>query len=110
MVDNWAAVLEWARFLATIVTPFAVFWLGALSIKRKEIVTGIDKKLEEMRKEIADNRQECREDTAALTAQLASFQQENSTFQRTIVGDYVKRSEIQDGFRELRNEIGRLRK
>jgi hypothetical protein len=43
---------EWARFIATIVTPFAVFWLGVMVFNRRTTMENIDKKISEIRKEI----------------------------------------------------------
>jgi hypothetical protein len=86
---------EWARFVATIVTPFAVFWLGVLVYNRRASMDNIDKKISEIRKEILEGRNECREDIQAMVQQMA---------------EYPRRNELNEAIRELRADIREERK
>lgn len=88
-------VLEWARFLASIVTPFAVFWLGVMVFNRRATMENIDKKISDIRKEIADGRTECREDIQAMMQQMA---------------EYPRRNELNEAVKDLRADIREERK
>jgi hypothetical protein len=86
---------EWARFIATIVTPFAVFWLGVMVFNRRATVENIDKKISDIRKEISEGRTECREDIQAMMQQMA---------------EYPRRNELNEAVKELRADIREERK
>jgi hypothetical protein len=86
---------EWARFIATIVTPFAVFWLGVMVFNRRATVDNIDKKISDIRKEISEGRTECREDIQAMMQQMA---------------EYPRRNELNEAVKELRADIREERK
>jgi hypothetical protein len=48
-VSNVTDTLEWLRFIATIITPFAVLGLGGLSLSRREVLKTMDGKINELR-------------------------------------------------------------
>jgi hypothetical protein len=79
--------LEWLKLLSSIVTPLAIFWLGIVVFNRRATVEGIDKKISDIRKEIAEGRTECREDIQAMVQQMA---------------EYPRRNELNEAIRELR--------
>jgi hypothetical protein len=86
---------EWARFIATLVTPFAVFWLGVLVYNRRTTMENIDAKISEIRKEISEGRNECREDIQAMVQQMA---------------EYPRRNELNEAIKELRTDIREVRR
>lgn len=97
--------LEWVRFAATIITPFAVLWLGILFASRRKLREAADEKLEDLTEklerlsgQINMGREECREDINALRAQLAGFQ-------RDVAERYPPRREYEDGLKGIREEI-----
>jgi hypothetical protein len=85
-----AETLEFVRFAATIVTPFAVFWLGVMVANRKATIDEIKTRLSEMQKDVSGGRTECREDIQAMMQQMA---------------EYPRRSELHDAIRDLRQDI-----
>jgi hypothetical protein len=87
--------LEWLKLISSIVTPLAIFWLGIVVFNRRATVEGIDKKISDIRKEIAEGRTECREDIQAMVQQMA---------------EYPRRNELNEAIRELRQDIREGRK
>jgi hypothetical protein len=87
--------LEWLKLLSSIVTPLGIFWLGIVVFNRRATVEGIDKKISDIRKEIAEGRTECREDIQAMVQQMA---------------EYPRRNELNEAIRELRQDIREGRK
>lgn len=97
--------LEWLRFLATIVTPFALLWLSIVVASRKKLREAADQKLnditakmERLSAQVEHGREECREDIQAVVAQVASFQ-------RDVAERYPPRREFEEGLRSIREEI-----
>jgi hypothetical protein len=72
-VSNVTDNLEWLRFIATIVTPFAVFGLGVLSISRREIIKTLDGKINELRTDFDMHRKECDQGARAILIQMAEY-------------------------------------
>lgn len=91
-------VFELIRFAATIVTPFAVLWLGIRSASRKRLMETIDAKIEKLGQQVEAGKEECREDINAVTVQVAAFQRE-------VAERYPLRRELEDGFKSLREDI-----
>lgn len=93
--QNLPDALEWLKLVSSIITPLAIFWFGIIAFNRRSTVENIDKKISEIRKEIAEGRSECREDIQAMVQQMA---------------EYPRRNELNEAIRELRQDIREGRK
>lgn len=95
-------ILEWMRFGATIITPFAVmglgFWISARAASRKTLMETIERKIEALSTKLDRGREECREDIQAMVAQVSAFQQE-------VAKNYPVRRELEDGLSGIREDI-----
>jgi hypothetical protein len=89
-VSNVTDNLEWLRFIATIVTPFAVFGLGVLSISRREIIKTLDGKINELRTDFDAHRKECDQGARAILIQMA---------------EYPRREELQAAVSDLKSDF-----
>lgn len=89
-MSNVTDTLEWLRFIATIITPFAVLGLGGLSLSRREVLKTMDGKINDLRDDFDTHRKECDQGARAILIQMA---------------EYPRREELQAAVRDLKADF-----
>jgi peptidoglycan hydrolase CwlO-like protein len=97
--------LEWLRFAATIITPFAVVALTIFVASRNRKREALTEKMDELLEKIEENEKNCRDDIRAVAVQAQAFQREVYGFQEKVASTYSSRGELFEILRDLRNEI-----
>lgn len=110
MVDPVAIpeTLELIRFVATIITPFAVVGLTVFVASRNKKREALTEKMDELLEKIEENEKNCRDDINAVAVQARAFQQDIYKYQEVIASKYPPRAEITEAIRDLRNEIRQM--